>query len=107
MQPITGGQLGGLHAVHQCKAGQLGAQCWSTRQNLLKNFRAHTYSISRHLHDGSKDFPAESHGQGHTHHSLLANDSDLDASAITAESDQRSHAVIEEIGELYLFAGLV
>jgi len=70
-------------------------------------FRANSHSASRHLHDGAEDFQAKTCGEGHADHAFFADDADLDTSAIVAKSDEGGHAVIQEIGELDLLAGLL
>ena len=107
VQPVAGGELRNLHAMHEGKTAQLRAQPRSGKQNILKHFRADAHAASRHLHDGPEDLETKSLGKRHPYHAFLADDTDFHTSPIVTESDQRRHAVVQKIGKLNFFAGFL
>ncbi len=107
MQPVAGGQLGHLHAMHETEVAQFGAQRRNGWQDVLKNFGSDSYSRSRHLHNGAEDLMLHARGQRHSDHPFLAGDAYFHASPIVAQGDNGGHAVIQEIGEIDFFPGFL
>ncbi len=104
VQAIAGSQLSDLHTVHQAESAKFVAESGSREQNFLKNFRSHTRTAPRHLHDRSKSSALQAHRKRHAYHAFLADYAHLHASTVAAEGDERGHTVIKKVDEINLLA---
>lgn len=97
MQPVAGGDLGGLKSETGCKALHLKLEFWTLRKRTTENVNGNAVGGSVPLRHNAGRASSEAEDDGNADESFLADESDFDHFAIGLHSEHGCHSVIQEI----------
>src|SRR5581483_7463972 len=96
-----------LQALHQHITVQYETELGSLGHQVFKHLRFDTHTRTWNLNNASLRAAMNSHRQWGTDDSFAADDGDFDAVAVAGQDDERGQTLVEKIGELNFFAGLL
>src|SRR5581483_11161085 len=107
VQPVAGGNLGNLKALHQHVTIQQQLQLRRFVQDFFQHLGPYAHSSAGNLHDAAIGTAMQPYGQGRAYNTLVSDNCYLHAAAVAGKYDQRCQTLVEEVGELDFVPGFV